>query len=493
MAAVTIATTDRPRDASGRFAPRASDREEQLEQALGEAAGIVYDLQERLHGVDQQLDEKGWHQLFQHDLLDGGLTLDQIQFASEQLRETVAANPVLKRGSQARLTYVWGGGVAFGAVLSNGKPSKLTAEVLDRTKAPGANWRYVFSNTAHEELERAAFTDGNLFFLGDDSAYTFSRVSMREIRADMRNPDNAEEIWMFRREWDRNPLGRTATEKDHQVRWYYTDLFTGTRRSYVKPNADGPLEAVDKGKTIVHIAFNQQTGWAYGIPDALPVIGWLKLYREFLKNGYVMSKALAQIAFKVTSQSVAGASRAAAEVVLPGQGGSAATMGNGNDLSAVSTAGRGYDFASGKPLAAAIAAGLEISVETLLAGQITETLDITARLMATMRRLAWDDAFARIFARLGSTRALRTTWSDLPVEQIQRQMQAWTLLRNSGAFEGEVVQAGMAHTMNIADPGALPADYQTQVSSGSTTGATATDGTGQGDGDGNPTGNNDTR
>lgn len=490
---MTNATKSRPRGPGGRFVKAEESEVHRLRAELGAAQGALYDVEERLRGVDQMLDERGWTQLFAHEQADGGISLAQIRFASEQLRELLAGNPLLKRGSQARLTYVWGGGVTFGGYLASGKPTSLTAEVRERMKAPGANWRYVFSNGAHEELERAAFTDGNVFLLGDDLDRTLQRVPMGQITADLRNPENLEEVWMFRREWDRNPYGGTPEERKHTVRWFYTDAFSGTRRGRVQVTANSPTEEVDTSRTMLHLAFNAQAGWAYGVPDALPVIAWLKLYREFLTNGYVMSKALAQIAFKVTAGTVAGASRASAEFALPGQSGSTATMAGGNDIAAVSTAGKGYDFASGKPVAAAIAAGLEISVDTLLAGEINDSLDITARLMATMRRLNWDDHFARIFAWLGSKRDLRTTWADLPVEQIQRQMQAWTLARNSGAFKGEVIQGGMAATMRIADPGDLPDDYVAFPKSGSTTGATATDGTGQGVGDGNPTGNNDSR
>ena len=482
------------------LAPRALDPDErvhELEAALGEARGAVYELEERLRGVDQMLDEPGWTQLFTHAAVDGGLTLEQIRLASQQLRELVAGNPLLKRGSQLRATYVWGGGVSFATRLDSGKPSTITAEVRKKAALP-RNRRYVFSNNAHEEFERAAFTDGNLFLLGDDDARTIGRVGMEQITGDLRNPKNPEEVWLFRREWDENPEG-VGDDAGHTVRWYYTDLFPGARKSSVRVTSTGKLEPVDKRSTMLHVAFNQQVGWAYGIPDALPVIAYMKLYREFLKNGYVMSKALAQLAFKVTAASASAGTRAAAEFALPGQG-STSVMGAGNDISAVATAGKGYDFASGKPLAATIAAGLEVSVNTLLAEEpVGDQLDITTRAAATMRRLNWEDAFERIYAFLGNTRELVCTWQDLPVEQIQRQMQAWTLVHQSGAFPGEVVQRGIARTMKIADSGALPAEYVvapggTNPNGGTTGAGGATDGTGQGQGaDSGGSGNSDSR
>jgi hypothetical protein len=463
-----------------------------MESALGEARGTIYALEERLHGVDRMLDEKGWHPLYHHDALDGGLTLSQIQVASEQLRELVAANPILKRALRARLTYVWGGGVQYGLWSAGGDPAALTAALRAKMRAPGLR-RALFSNTAHAEFESAAFTDGNLFLLfgpGD----TVQRLAMAQITADMRDPDDQETIWMFRREWDRNPSGTTPEQRQHSVAWYYTDAFTGRRATRVEVSP-GKTEPVDRTRTVLHHAFNAQLGWAYGIPDAMPVIAWLRLYREFLTNGFIMSRALAQIAFKMSSKSAPGGTRMAAEVALPGQGGNAVSMGEGQDMSALSTAGKGYDFGSGEPLAAAVAAGIEVSVDTLLAKGTQTELDMDTRAAAEMRRLDWDDVYDRIFAQIGSSKPLRASWRDLPVEQVQRQMQAWTLARNSGAFEGEVIQQGMARTLKIAEPGKVPSDYQTTPggTEPSTTGATATDGTGQGQGDGNPSGNTDTR
>lgn len=494
MAAMPGTAVDRRRDERGRYVG-ANEQVAALETALGEAQGTIYHLEEQLHGVDRMLDEKGWKQLFQHDALDGGLTLAQIQLASKQLRELLAGNPILKRALRARLTYVWGGGVEYAAWSASDKPTTLTTAVRATMRKP-SNRRSLFSNQAHVEFESAAFTDGNLFLLFSDSGQTCQRIVMDQITADLRDPDDQEVIWMFRREWDQNPAGTTPEQRQHSVRWYYTDAYEGRRASFVQVTPQ-KREPVDTTRTFVHIAVNPQLGWAYGIPDALPVIAWLRLYREFLTNGYVMSRALAQIAFKMSSKTAAGGTRAAAEVALPGQGGSAMALGDGQDMSALATAGKGYDFNSGEPLAAAVAAGIEVSVDTLLAKGTQTELDMDTRAAAEMRRLDWDDAYDRILTRLGSTRPLRASWRDLPVEQIQRQLQAWTLLNQSGVVEGEVVQQGMARALKISDPGSVPSNYKPSGgaagSAASTTGATATGGTGQGDSTGPATGNTDTR
>lgn len=483
-------------DPRGQFERTDAPTTQQLERALANAETALFKAEERLQNVDQMVAEPGWHLIYTHGV-DTGLTLMQSKMIARQLKELVAANPMVKRGSQVRATYVWGGGVAFAGETATGSRSALTAAVRSKMALP-VNKRYVFSNTAHEEFERAAYTDGNLFLLGDDKTRTFQRMPLEQITADMRNPDNHEELWAFRREWDLFPDAPDGADRLHQVVWYYTDLFPGTRAPAIQ-NYAGGLERVDRTKTVLHFAFNQQVGWAYGVADALPIIAWVRLYREFMANGYIMSKALAQIAYKVTSASAIGAQRASAEIALPGQAGGTFASGAGTDLSALSSAGKGYDFAAGKPLAEMIAAGIEISVDTLLAQSATQELDITSKASAQMRRLNWDDAFDRILGYLGNTRTLTSTWQDLPVEQIQRRMQAWTLARNSGAFGGDVIQKGIADTLNIANPGPVPSYYDDLLKgpgaaqqdaggnpgdpNGGTTGAGgATGGSGQGQG-----------
>lgn len=482
-------------DGRGSYAEHESSVDSQVEtlqSALGLAEGTIYDLEERLAGVDRMLDEKGWHQLFAHDALDGGLTLQQIKSASGQLRELLAGNPILKRALRARLTYVWGGGVEYAAWSATGKPTTLTTAVRDKMRTANAK-RTLFSNTAHVEFESAAFTDGNLFLLFEDGTSTCQRIVMDQITADLRDPSDQEVIWMFRREWDENPSGTTPAESRHRVAWYYTDAFEGRRATSVQVTRT-KTEPIDRSRTLVHVALNPQLGWAYGIPDALPVIAWLRLYREFLTNGYVMSRALAQIAFKMTAKTAAGGTRMSVEVAAPGQGGSAMGLGEGQDMSALATAGKGYDFGSGEPLAATIAAGIEVSVDTLLAKGTAKELDMDTRAAAEMRRLDWDDAFDRILARLGSARPLRATWRDLPVEQIQRQLQAVTLANQMGVYEGEVIQGLATRALKVSEPGAVPRGYVPGgAKTASTTGATATDGTGQGQSDGNPSGNSDSR
>jgi hypothetical protein len=137
-------------------------------------------------------------------------------------------------------------------------------------------------------------------------------------------------------------------------------------------------------------------------------------------------------------------------------------MAAGSDMSALSTAGKAYDFAAGNVIAAHVAAALEVSVDALLAGgtpnsdQNGGALDPTAKLTALMRRRVWDDAFDRIMVALGAQKRVVPVWKDLAEDTIMRLMQAWQIGNLANVFDREVIQAGMAEVLGVDDPGELP-------------------------------------
>lgn len=419
---------------------------------------------EGLAAVDMMLDAKGWSQLFEYDE-NRGLSLQQIKSASTQIRELIVGNPFVQNGSRVRTATTWGGGVEFGCqTRSTGKVKKLPVAIQTQMEEP-RNQRYIFGNDAKEELERAAFSDGTFLVLGSETTKQMQRLNIHELSGDLRNPDNHEEILAYRRTWDRDPMGNPGDRKTIN-RWYYTDL-TPIEDRQASITYQGKREKVERQYTIIDKGFNQQVGWAYGVPDALAIVAWSRLYKEFLVNGYVMSRSLAKLAYKVTVSSATGGNRAAVETTMPGQAGGTAVQGQGNDIAPLATAGKGYDFGSGSPLAAAMAAGLGVSLLALTANPAAasgsnaaaQTLDPIAKATAIMRRRSWDDFWVRIFRWLGLRDRLLSTWSDLGDDGIQRVMQAWTLVANSGLFKPEISQSGIAKAMSIPDPGEVPDGY----------------------------------
>lgn len=428
-----------------------------IEASLGALETENVKLTESLGRVQMMIDAKGWHEAFEHGE-DGGLSLATLKSASKQLRELVAGNGPVKQGSQARNARIWGEGLDFHIVSSKGKTGDLPARAREIMLMP-RNQRYVFDSDARHELERAALTDGMIFLAYDGGKQEFMRIPLEQITADWRNPENPEEVWAYRRTWKKNILDGEGPENVlHE--WIYSDIFDGKRQQSLV--YQGKREKVNTSKTMVDKAFNRQSGWAYGIPDALPVIAWARLYNEFLVNGFVMSRALAQIAYKTISQNNTARQTAAAEVTMPGQAGSTASMTQGNDLLPMATAGKGYDFDSGRPLAAMIAASLEVGLSAILnddKGGESKELDRATIAMAAMRRQSWESFWQRIFRLLKVQQEVRVTWHDIREEQIQRVLQSWALMNSTGLFEPEPIQRGMAKAIGLAVPGEIPEGY----------------------------------
>lgn len=376
-----------------------------VEEALAEAMEILQAengaLVEKLQDVARMFayEDRGWDLLIGYDE-DEGPTLEEIQTASAKIRELMVGNPTIKRGAELRASYVWSKGINLGEIpgARQGRGINIQA-YIDKT----VNQRNVFSANAHQELERCAYSDGVFMLLGDNATRELRRIPIREIVADLRNPDYNDEIWAYQRSWTAyDEEGRKLPENKRM--WYYTDQFEGTKRKTINNIP------VDPSYTILDQHFNRQVGWAWGIPDAVAIVAYARLYREFLSNGAIMSRALAQFAFKLTTKSNAGNAAAAAKVAGPNRPGSTAAMTEGMSLDTIASAGKGYDFGSGRPLAAMVATGIEVNLIHLLsdpgaAGSsygAAATLDMPTKRAIVFRQEAWRSYYNRVLKWMGA-------------------------------------------------------------------------------------------
>jgi hypothetical protein len=404
-----------------------------------------FELSESLSNISMMLDARGWDPLYQSE--KGGMSLEDLKSASRQLRELVVGNPLIKRGAKLRSSYVWSRGVNF---------PRMTSRVRNRMLST-LNERYIFSQEAYEELEMAAYTDGNIFLLGKDTDTQFMRIPLEEITGIMTDPDNREVVWAFRRTWKRK-VGITETEI---IRWYYTDSYPSNRRRPTNvQNSTGVNETADTSYTMFYHSFNRQIGWTFGVPDAISVIAWARLYREFLENGAIMTKALAQFAYKLSSKGRSGISNAAAKIAVPdGQAnrvGATAAMGADVDLVPMPKAGAGYDFESGKSLASMIASGLEVSVVALLADPgssgsygTAQTLDTPTQKAMEIRQRAWGSLMKRILRYMGAPNDIEISWPSIETEPTHRMVQALSMAWESGILEADEFRAAILDILDI--------------------------------------------
>lgn len=414
----------------------------QMKDAFLRMQSENFELSESLANVSMMIDNQGWAPVY--DTQESGLDLSDLKAASAQLRELVVGNPLLKRGAKLRSSYVWSRGMGL---------PKLSNQMKNKVYSPLSE-RYLFSAMAWEELELAAYTDGNIFVLIDQKKNPM-RVSLEEITAVMTDPDNNEVIWAVRREWTQR---NNASADKKVVRWYYTDAFPGKITGTIAVN--GKNETVDPGKTMFYHGFNRQIGWTFGVPDALPVLAWAKLYREFLENGTIMTKALAQFAYKVSSKTRTGVNNAAAKIAVADGGanrvGATAAMGADTDLMPMPKAGAGYDFDAGKPIAAMIASGLEVSIVALLSDPgssgaygTAQTLDTPTQKAMESRQHSWSLFYKRVLRFYGAPNDIEITWPSIETEPTHRMVQALAMAWETGTLREEEYRKAILDILDI--------------------------------------------
>lgn len=430
------------------------------------------------------LEDIGWRPLMGISEGANQFTLDGLHRASELCRAVATINPLVGRGLKVRAGYIWGSGVNVVPTefISSGPGRPRTVNTTP-TLPDGLN-DVLTGALAQIELERSASTDGNLFFLVDKREKTVQRVPFEEITDGVSQRGNRERLMYIQRTWndwdlevgmstdietrpvthpDPNRHGRPWLRADmnmtaeatpaynYKTVWYPTPaaISAGSRRS--GKIAGNP---VDNSKVLVHAAFNKLTGWRWGVPDVLPAVWWTKAYKEYLENCATLTKAYARFAWKVTNDKSKSVRRTAAQIaaaprVDPATGerlavGASAVLGSGQDLSAVGGNTK-VDFDAGRPLAAMIAAALDVPLPSLTQDPsignraASETLDKSTTLAMQNRQKIMDEVFQSIFNILGLKVRLR--WPEISEEPIHRRLQAINMAVRLGLISDKEARA----------------------------------------------------
>lgn len=432
--------------------------------------------------VQLSLEDIGWQPLIGMADSANSFTLDGLHRISELCRAVAVVNPLVERGLQVRTGYIWGSGVQVVAqeFVSGGPGRPRRADTEPRL--PDGLDDVLTGPLAQMEIEHTAATDGNLFFLVDRRRKTVQRIPFEEITEGVSERGNRERLLYIRRTWndwdleldaegDREFEPRPVTEPDPQrhgfrpraysgnclntddwggyryrQEWYPTEAAHASRASRRSRSHIGG-DPVNHDKIMVHVAFNRLSGWRWGIPDVLPAVWWTKAYKEFLENAAVLTKAYARFAWKVTSERSRGVRRTAATLAQtprtdPSTGqplavGASAVLGAGQDLSAV---GRNttVDFDAGRPLAAMVAASLDVPLPaltedpTLSNRSAAQALDVSTVLVMQARQKVMNSVYERIFRLLGLKVRLR--WPDIEEQPIHRRLQAIDMAVRMGLF-----------------------------------------------------------
>ena len=418
-------------------------------------------LEESLADVQLALDDIGWKPLG-GDVDATEIPLDTVKGVAQTTRALLAINPLIKRGIAVRTTYIWGQGVKFEGIPED-----------DEILTDPTNQKFIFSPEAQTELEACMATDGNLFVLVTKlPKVKLTRVPMSQITGTVTDPSNAEDIWFYRRQWTETVnTFRDGDAVRDRIAFYPAADYDWQVHGKPRTIRDKP---VIWESAILENKANKQVGWKWGVADLMSVVFWSKAYKEFLENSATLVKAYSRYAFKVTAQSRAGVNAASTKVAEmptrdPYSGevqsvGSTAVMGNGTTLSPIGRTGGSVDFEAGLPLAAMVAAGLEIPLTTLTSDggnsnrSGAETLNEPTIKAMQARQQLWSGFYRRLFNYLDKPN-VKVIWGRMSDGDIQRAIQAVVAAVPRNVLSAEEVRALFVAILGLQE-GSMPTEEE---------------------------------
>lgn len=406
--------------------------QELLQEVFSTLQGENETLKESIEEVRAMMsfEDKGWLLIGAHEAGDHleGLDLEEVQDIAKKISPRVAGSSLPGRAVGLHAGYVWGRGCYIEGTekpKGRGRVSGIRSIFIDT-----ANQESVFSDNAREELQKERFITGNVIAAVNTRTKKIDRIPFNQIIGIKVDPNFPEKIIAYKRQWDTQDGSNSSVK----TRWYYTKRFAGTRRKSFSNGTGGGTTAVEDDVTIVDLRANRQVGHVLGVPDGLAGLLWSETYGRVLTYGETVQEGLARIIFRITNNSKAGAKNAGVKVSnFSGHGGTA-SMVEGQELTAVSTAGKGYDYASARPVAAMAAAAWHVSTMDLLNdsaaagssyGSAAALVGGNRNAMLLMQR-EWADFYKDIFAVLGEDRPTIVFEPFEPIDKY-RELQAITL------------------------------------------------------------------
>lgn len=440
--------------------------EKQLAEAYNEAQNMQLRLEESMSNLSLMLDGQGWIELSEYPT--DGPSLAQIQDAGRKLRNLAGLNSHIGRGKRQRHAYIWEGGIHHDNIPTGGKQGVSNVQKVIDDPVNQANF---FGATAREVQEGACYTNGIYMVVGEDgkpgTPKRLRNLPLYQITAHMVNPDDPTEVWAVRRSWStdgviENDNRSPGARGDLEHEWIFVHEHKGKETADVKYN--GGTEKVNKKKRVFIEIVNRQDGWTWGLPDAVAAMAWADQYRRGVLNGLKMQEALATLAFKLKAQTAKGANNAAAKVADSANKGGTAAMVDGMDITALATAGRGYDFDSLRPVLSIVATSLDVSVVALSsdpgaagssygAGQL---LDLPTKLAMEARREVHIQFERQILNWLGAPDARVWFNSLTDGTELYRAVQAILLKWSTGMYEAEEIKSELEGLFGHETIGPIP-------------------------------------
>ncbi len=187
-------------------------------------------------------------------------------------------------------------------------------------------------------------------------------------------------------------------------------------------------------------------------------------------------------AWQLKSKTKTGATTAAATIATPQAAGSTAILGADMELASLPRTSNSVDLGNGKPLAAMVAAALEVSVVALMSDPgtsgaygVAQTLDVpTTKAMQARQRL-WELYLDRVMRFFGQ-RETTVKWPKMETESSYRMVQSLALAYEAGAIWQDEMRAAVMDELDVmplhsTPPGEDPSDNGSTVPAQGNSGA----------------------
>jgi hypothetical protein len=424
-----------------------------MASTLSEFAEILQAKDEETRQLREDLDrlegmiDKGWRSVFGTYDEQEGPSLDQIKETAKRNRELMAMNPHIGNGLELINSYVWADGIHYDGIPGSrqGRGANVQAFIDDPI-----NQENYFGRLARKQRQTAFYCDGIAMFVGEEigGAKTIKPVSIMRITDDYRNPEDSGEIWAYRHTYTKRLPGVSQTEEHSE--WIFVNRFLDKRGNRRTIDYNGKSEPIAVNKRMFTKKSNPVVGWAYGLSDVQRGISWAEDYRRAMLNGESMNASMASIWATMKQNSTTGANNAAVTAGNFGGSGGLAQVGQGNAMTAMTTAGQAYDFARLLPILANFAAGIGVSVIALSMNSgnaggsygAARSLDRPEQLSTKNRREYNSELDREVLIWLGADPRKIEVWFDpiIDLTEKYRGEQVAELRLGTGLYEGEEIK-----------------------------------------------------
>lgn len=433
---------------------RIADVQAQAAAHLGEASEVEF-LREAFGRAIQDilsLEDEGW------TLIGGmvspetkGLSLEDVKKVTKYAERQTKLNHLLGRGLRLKNNYVFGRGFMFERVDGKAIEPRFRAIIDDPE-----NQEVLFSPTAIKELNRVAFTAGNLLLTYDTKEKKFERLSIDlNVENYLAHDSSPGRIKYYLRTYEiRNDLSQ-GSQPDVFKEWVPVSTYALANKGKL-PRSIKVGETsipVSQTKMVIDLRLNKDNGEVWGVPDCMSALPWAWASSEYLKDGSKLAKSIAAIAYHVRAKTLEAAKSASAQIQR-GPVGRAAVTGPDTELVQMPRAGA-IDMYEGRPLQAAVASALDVSVaaitsDTAKGGSYASEASLSQpeQLAALSRQEDFAGFFERIFAAMGAT-GIRINFARIDLDPIHRRAQSLALFRTLGGINQEEYRNAAIELMDI--------------------------------------------